>query len=70
MEDTPGASGSAQNPGDSPAHGTYTDEQMAQMGLEAYYDESETTHEIIGFHDARSALSTNAPSGGRMDPRS
>eukprot|EP00973_Karenia_brevis_P095294 12426691-Karenia_brevis.AAC.1 len=70
MEDTPGASGSAQSPGDSPVHGTYTDEQMAQLGLEAYYDELEPTNEIIAFHDSRSAVSTKAPSGGRVDPRS
>eukprot|EP00973_Karenia_brevis_P029354 4047722-Karenia_brevis.AAC.1 len=43
---------------------------MVQLGLEAYYDESETTNEIIAFHDSRSVVSTNAPSGGRMDPRS
>eukprot|EP00973_Karenia_brevis_P046676 6475226-Karenia_brevis.AAC.1 len=61
MEEPPGASGSAQSPGDSPTHGTYTDEQMAQMGLEAYYNEPEPNKEIIGFHEARSAVSTNAP---------
>eukprot|EP00973_Karenia_brevis_P070951 9859087-Karenia_brevis.AAC.1 len=43
---------------------------MAQMGLEAYYNEPEPTNEIIGFHNAAEDVSTNAPSGGRMDPRS
>eukprot|EP00973_Karenia_brevis_P043703 6053166-Karenia_brevis.AAC.1 len=68
MDDTPGASGSAQRPGE-----THTDEQMAgatHMGLEAFYNEPEPTNEIIGIHDVRSVVSTNAPSGGRMDPRS
>eukprot|EP00973_Karenia_brevis_P047548 6598924-Karenia_brevis.AAC.1 len=65
-----GASGSAPAPGDSPVPGTYTDEQIAQLGMEAYFDEPETTNEVIPFHDSRSVVSTAAPSGGRMDPRS
>eukprot|EP00973_Karenia_brevis_P023407 3221456-Karenia_brevis.AAC.1 len=68
MDDTPGASGSAQRPGD-----TNMDEQMADtahMGLEAFYNDPEPTNEIIGPHDTCSVVSTNAPIGGRMDPRS
>eukprot|EP00973_Karenia_brevis_P075721 10522558-Karenia_brevis.AAC.1 len=40
------------------------------MGLEAYFNEPEPTNEVIGPHDTRSVVSTNAPDGGRMDPRS
>eukprot|EP00973_Karenia_brevis_P064051 8900956-Karenia_brevis.AAC.1 len=67
-DDTPGASGSAHGPDDGPEYGTY--QQIQQMELEAYYQEPEPTNEIIGPHDTRSVVSTNAPSGGRMSPRS
>eukprot|EP00973_Karenia_brevis_P073334 10187995-Karenia_brevis.AAC.1 len=57
-------------PDESLVPGAYTDEENTHMGMEAYFEAQEINDEVIPIHDARSFISTHAPSGGRMDTRS